>query len=1387
MALTAKAKRRLALLLILVLAIGGGVAWLHHYQQQRRAELAERHRAEGLAAFEREDYREALEKLGRYHSDAGADGQTLHAYARARLELPTDDGRYLAEGMQALQRAVARPDAPEGATHELLELYQQVGNNNNALDLAEELIADDEGDVRAWRAKAVALTRLNEHPDALAAAERALELEPGHWQMQMLTFQLRNALGESAETLVDKAHELLELNANDPRYELLVGYTYSLLRDREETVRWLRAAAAHEPAPAGLDETFLQTLVRFLDGASLYRESREVLAVHVDEDAPLRLQREAALRLFEGGEIERLVERLAHVDPTGSRLRSAELELAGLRALGLYRLGEEERAAALVSELAELENQPMAEAWASVLRAVHGGEGEAGGPVLEATEAALATYPENPVFRALRASAYEEVGEIELALADWERAAERRPSWSVPRTRQARLLLRRNEPAAATAHAEAGLMRRPGSVEAAIVLAEARAATLDPARANAREVQDLLTLLERIGEEAAGERVLPLHVSVLARLGRVDEARELVREALDRERPLARATLTGLAQLDRQHELALGEAIERRLDEAGPVAGPEALLEQATALAREGEPTEGLALFERRLDELAAAEGEGDRRPWLQARAQYLSYVDDPGAAAAWIELADEHPQDPTVQRRALRSGAGAAEPAFADRALGRLREMLGNASLIWRIERARWLLSAPESHRDSAEAAALLESVVSRAPDRMEPRLLLAEAHEQRGLRPLAVRELTAAAERRPASAAIALQLAELQQAMHHYRRAREQLVRVMGNERASLSERRQAAVLLARQGEDGLALEVLESLRAQMSEGDGPGLDGDSLLLLARLYQRTGQPERAARTVERLLESPSAAAIGFAADFYLARGEEARARAVLGRLEEVDEPAGRAPLIAAERLARLGETEAAVARYREAVEADPEASEAWHQWIAMHLGRGAIDSALDVAAAADRGMGEPDAVVEALLGQRRVLASVEAGHRLPRLLAGLIQAGGGAPEAIAEAVRVLGEGHAQGLSLAALAERFESLADEHSEVAVVQNLAARLYLAADRPEAAARIALRAMSAFPRATEPAWLAAEALSATGQWRQARRAAEQWRGRAGSATLAADMMIAQADLELGQPADALAALEPYLDQARAAPDEHAPMLARYARGLIAAGRVDEAASLLEPMLDRSAEWRERWMRLAAVAVPRRSTAERWLEEAAARIDEGDAAERVRLAQHWARLAERLGAPELGAQARAILEELIEADASNASLWLQHGIVTEQAGELEEAASSYRRALARDPELHVAHNNLAMVLIEQETAAAAEAIEHAERAVAAAPENPYFLDTLAHAQAAAGECQAAIETMQNVVRLAPEEERWRQNLAQILEDCGQEERLTELLDQLGAAGG
>ncbi len=119
---------------------------------------------------------------------------------------------------------------------------------------------------------------------------------------------------------------------------------------------------------------------------------------------------------------------------------------------------------------------------------------------------------------------------------------------------------------------------------------------------------------------------------------------------------------------------------------------------------------------------------------------------------------------------------------------------------------------------------------------------------------------------------------------------------------------------------------------------------------------------------------------------------------------------------------------------------------------------------------------------------------------------------------------------------------------------------------------------------------------------------------------------------------------------------------------------------------------------------------------------------------------------------------------------AALHMKWGNLLEAQGKAAEAMAAYRKASEADAKLAGAWNNLAWLAAQQQKDLG-PALEWARKAVELEPRNFGFLDTLAAVQLATGDAEAALRSIQQAQKLAPQLPylKYRQGLA--LEKLGQ----------------
>lgn len=139
--------------------------------------------------------------------------------------------------------------------------------------------------------------------------------------------------------------------------------------------------------------------------------------------------------------------------------------------------------------------------------------------------------------------------------------------------------------------------------------------------------------------------------------------------------------------------------------------------------------------------------------------------------------------------------------------------------------------------------------------------------------------------------------------------------------------------------------------------------------------------------------------------------------------------------------------------------------------------------------------------------------------------------------------------------------------------------------------------------------------------------------------------------------------------------------------------------------------------------------------------------------------------------------------IELGDSSPEIIRSAGIAAEQAGQLDVAISLYKTAAASDEATAL---YLCLALLRSDRPTEAQAI--IEPLCAQRPEDPFLHATLAECLAAAGKNQAAVVSIQQAVRLAPDEPAFRVRRAAILRKAGQPtlaaETLLALPEQLRA---
>ena len=1370
MSLRPRTVRRLMVLFAAVLVVVAVGAALYLRNEHRKAVRLEAARQAGMAAYQAGDYAAALESLRFYVARNKSDPQALFAYGIARSRVEEPSGKHILEGINTLSALLQIDPGNLEAKHRLLELYTQAFYSDEAVDLADRVLAQDPNDVPALHAKAVALERRLKYDKALAISQKINQLQPTDLDQQFATYRLMTQLKRTPAEMLARAQAQQKAHPDDPRFAMILGMAYGNAGDSASGKLWLNRAAT-QPAP---DAVYVRNLVRVFDSVKMYKEAADLLDRTVASNPDPMIMRVLVQRLWQSGRLDAVVDRLKGLYPNSSK---SDATLLAYRALALHETGKAAEAKAIVAALGKRAGDSEAIAWSTALSALFAPMDPKS--ALAQYQAALTRMPNNAVIRKLVGDAYWRLGETELAIGAWRRAAELAPSWAGPHLSAARALNADGRVKEALEEAQRAFAAAPDSPDAAIALVNLRYRALEQGLVDASSEPALLAAVEQVQKQIPGEaETLPTYVSLLARAGRRDGAIAVVRTAIDDPKRYGQATLLRLLAVSRAQKLGLEQDLKSAASGGGDVKdSPRLALARAADLAASGKPLDGLALLQQRAQSATT-------RPlaWQLALAQYKEMIHDASAAKDWIALGDANPDDLTVQTTILKTAASArADREFIARSIDRLKALTGAEGQTWKLERARWLIGS-DSSKDAAEAVNTLTEIVHASPALTEARLLLAAAYETVGNAPAAIKELQTAADQDPHNSSITLELARLLQEQMRFADARTYLERAAGAGELTPDARRRIAGMLAAQGDLARAVKMLESDRAN--------LEVSGQLLLAELYRRDNLLADAEAIYSHLLaaQPPSVEAIRAAADFYGGQLKLDRARKILDRLAEANPPPGAAELILAvfnERYVNAGE--AAQKHFLAATAAAPENPTVWRQLAAYYLRCGKYD---DARQAAEDGLknvrGGDDTALKRLRTVSTSLSQLLSTNPSWRSPLAVLAAAAPEDRGASEFLTAATDSTSQPVTADTIPARLGDAIARYPRSLALRSTLIHWHVMRGELDGAGKIAAQTMEAFPLDADSARVAANVYRAAGQFDLAAAAAKTWRQRAADHPAPADQMLAEIRLAQGDGAAALKVLEPYTQSLLASPKDNPALLTTLLRAEAIGGKSADARAILEPLLSRGDDdhrWRMVWMIIAGTDLRDPATAAEWLRAVEPTIPANHADEKIELARAWYTLAVRTRAEGALDEAARLLEPLTKAHDAPVGAILMRGLVADRAGDLKTAEECYRRGLVLMPDQPECLNNLAYILLLRDGGAdVQEAQKLIDRAIELSPGTASFYDTLARVQLHLGQRETAIATFEKALKLEPNNLDALIGLATTLCDAGKRDSAAGLLAQI-----
>ncbi len=1345
MAIQAKSRRRLLLLLALVLTAGGVGAALFASRHDALDEEARLARTSGIQAYEDGDYTQAVRALGRFLRRLDPDPEALLRYAQAILRLPDVNEEYVHSAMASLRRCIKMEPDNRLARRTLLDLYVQQRAYSEAIVQTDWFLEREADHEHALLVKAELLARMRRFEDAQAVLEPHTSPGSPRLRQHLEYLTILSLLETDPAEIAARAREVQQQHASDPRFQLLTAHAQLLAGEREKA----RAALALLVPIARTDANFGRTLMPHLDAARMPVEALDTLSAIPASDLDTLVRVEIVRRHWELGRRDLVPELVATWKTEPETMATPVL---GYQALALSRLGRREEAAPLVEVLAGRKKQKLARGWTQLLRTVMDEASTSVADRILACREAVDTDPLNALSRFELGRAYRAAGEDELAIREFAEAARLAPSWSEPASVGANLLVKNGRLAEAIHSARVADALQTKDPGVALLLA-----LLKSADQPGRSLQERL-LLALDAADMVPTSVLPMRVSLLASLGRTDDAKRLIREALAAEHSTP-DTLLACAGLSRVANLGLDEACIERCEALFGQLPATALMRARRLADREGAGA-GLSLLSAQ-----RTASEKDAASWDVAEASFLDATgDSAGAEKAWRRAADSGAAKPRLLRSILDRSAPWGDRAFVRDLIGKLRVATHEACLWWRIHEARHLLEAGGSEADAEKAVETLEWVIKAAPEQPDARLLLARAHDRMGRVQEALDQLLVARRHLAESVALELQIAGLHQRLGKGLSARNVLTRLLQGGRARARDRVAIAAMFARLGDGAAVAELLDPMDEAT---DAPAVTQRR----AELYAAVGAHRKADRLIRVVLgkdENPRALLL--AAGLAEMLNDSSRTEQLLERVRATTPDALVRERSLAAHHKRMGRIGLAEIHERRVVAFDGAEREDWLLLLSSLVRQGKSEALSAVVA---KGV-ENGALAAESPPLKEAVLRIAASHPSRVALGVAYVEASGERRGVAE----------RGLELLATAEGGE-LPDELRKLAGANAGFFELQLAVAEALQSARMYEDALTIYrtlklqrPSSPEPARLMAYCYRALDRPMLAARAAQEWRdrSRAGRA-LEADIFLT----EQSQANEALTLMEPYVEPAIAR--GHTKVLVLYGEALLRLGDRSRVDAFRRRSLSAKPGALRAWVFLAGLAAPmgHAELARAWLEND---VFSGNAVPgelSIELAAAWQAIG-RAQQDEGTAKRVTRLLERAAAGEPSAGDWERIGTIYELAGDTRRAEAAYREAVKRDRTRLVALNNLAMILVN--AGKAEEALPLATALVRMRPRSAEARDTLAAAHRRLGALTAALREFEHARDLEPTNARWAVRILEVVHAQGDPQEAQRLLDELEA---
>jgi Tfp pilus assembly protein PilF len=362
------------------------------------------------------------------------------------------------------------------------------------------------------------------------------------------------------------------------------------------------------------------------------------------------------------------------------------------------------------------------------------------------------------------------------------------------------------------------------------------------------------------------------------------------------------------------------------------------------------------------------------------------------------------------------------------------------------------------------------------------------------------------------------------------------------------------------------------------------------------------------------------------------------------------------------------------------------------------------------------------------------------------------------------------------------ALLDQLRYATKHHPRSLALQSALIQWLVSTQAFDEAVQVASATLELFPNSADAARVAYGVYRAAGNWDLAAVAAQKWRERSLEHPMPADWALAEAKLALSDGSAAVKLLAPYVESAGADPDHNAALLTTCLRAFAAAGDATSAQKLAAPLLPKSRAWRAVWLDLASAKLKDPAIASRWIHQVESLVPaEDDGSEHFAVANAWYTLGIRLRVPEAFVSAEKALDSVIAAAHPAPEALVLRAAIAERRGDDVAAEAFYRKALAGNPRLPDALNNLAYLILLRK-GDLGEARMLIDQAIKLSSRVASFYDTRARIQARSGEAAAALSSFRHALDLEPNNLEALIGMAAMLNTTGKRADAAALLAQI-----